>query len=87
MHESKSISVRRDVRMTCKSSCLFSLLAWVVTNRFWQTTLSRILWNDFTTIARYRITGINENGKVLQNPGRTIRPFEVESIFIKISCD
>ena len=71
---SKSGSIRRDVRVTGKSSRPLSLLAWVVTNRFWQADYSRTLWDALSIIARYRITGICEIRKVLRNPERNIRP-------------
>jgi len=46
--------------------------------------LFHTLWNDFSTIASYRLIAIIEIKIMLWYLERSIRPYEVESIFIKL---
>ena len=47
---------------------------------------SQILWNDLSTIARYRIFAISEHRKLLYKLDRNIGEFELESILIIMFC-
>lgn len=68
-----------------QDSTLFFRPVLKVLNHFGLTTYSGTLWNDSSTIARYRIIESSKIRKTLWNPARTTRPYEIESIFIKMS--